>query len=86
VDEPERARAERGTQAVARQRTDLHLHQGPQLADPWYWTALDFRTGRTVYKRLAGTGSLYNNNYAGIVLGPDGSEYLGVLGGIISIR
>jgi hypothetical protein len=55
-------------------------------ADPWYWTALDFRTGRTVYKRLAGTASLYNNNYAGIVLGPDGTEYLGVLGGIISVR
>ena len=25
--------------------------------DPWYWTALDFRTGKTVYKVLAGNGS-----------------------------
>ena len=23
-------------------------------SDPWYWTAIDFRTGRTVYKQLGG--------------------------------
>jgi hypothetical protein len=58
----------------------------PGALDPWYWTALDFRTGRVVYKVLAGTGTLYNNNYAGIVLGPDGrSEYLGVLGGVTAV-
>jgi hypothetical protein len=54
--------------------------------DPWYWTAIDFRTGRTVYKQLSGTGNLgYNNNYAGIAIGPNGREYLGVLGGMISL-
>ena len=59
----------------------------PGPTDPWYWTALDFRTGRTVYKRLSGTGSFgYNNNYAGIALSRAGREYLGVLGGIISLR
>jgi hypothetical protein len=59
----------------------------PGLTDPWYWTALDFRTGRTVYKKLAGAGSLgYNNNYAGIALSRSGREYLGVLDGIISLR
>jgi hypothetical protein len=54
--------------------------------DPWYWTALDFRTGKLVWSRLAGTGSLYNNNYAGIALSPGGAAYLGVLGGIVSLR
>ena len=29
---------------------------GPR--DPWYWTALDFRTGRVVYQQLPGTGSV----------------------------
>jgi hypothetical protein len=54
--------------------------------DPWYWTTLDFRTGRVVYKVLAGTGTLHNNNYAGVALGPDGrSEYLGVLGGVTAV-
>ncbi len=56
------------------------------LTDPWYWTALDFRTGNVVYRQLAGTGVGYNNNYAGLSLGPDGTAYLGVLGGIISLR
>ncbi|MCX4092993.1 hypothetical protein [Nocardia sp. alder85J] len=57
---------------------------GPE--DPWYWTALDFRTGRTVWKQLSGAGPLFNNNYSGIALGPDGTAYLGVLGGLISVR
>jgi hypothetical protein len=54
--------------------------------DPWYWTTLDFRTGRVVYEALAGTGAGYNNNYAGIALGRNGTEYLGVLGGIVALR
>jgi hypothetical protein len=41
--------------------------------DAWYLTALDFRTGRTVYRRLAGTGLGFNNNYAPVTLGPDGT-------------
>jgi hypothetical protein len=60
--------------------------KGPGTEDPWYFTALDFRTGRTVYRRLAGTGVGYNNNYAGIALSRNGSEYLGTLGGIVSTR
>src|SRR4051794_16265328 len=55
-------------------------------ADPWYLTALDARTGKLVYKQLAGTGLGYNNNYAPITLGPDGTLYQGVLGGMVAIR
>ncbi len=58
----------------------------PGSSDPWYWTTIDFRTGRTVYKQLAGTGVGYNNNYAGIALGRGATEYLGTLDGIIAIR
>ena len=54
--------------------------------DPWYLTAIDARTGRTVYKRLGGEGLGFNNNYAPITLGPDGAAYLGTLGGIVSWR
>ncbi len=60
--------------------------KGPGSSDPWYWTALDFRTGRTVYRQLAGTGLGYNNNYAGIAISRRGTEYLGTLAGIISVR
>jgi hypothetical protein len=59
----------------------------PGNRDSWFWTALDFRTGRTVWKRLAGTGSLYNNHYAGIALGPDRrTAYLGGVGGVMAVR
>jgi hypothetical protein len=61
--------------------------KGSALLDPWYWTTLDFRTGKVVYEQLAGTGSFgYNNNYAGIALGRNRTAYLGVLGGIIAMR
>jgi hypothetical protein len=53
--------------------------------DAWYLTALDFRTGRTVYRRLAGTGIGFNNNYAPVTLGPDGTAYVGVLGGLVEL-
>jgi hypothetical protein len=58
----------------------------PGPSDPWYWTALSFATGRVVWKRYAGAGSLFNNNYAGISISPRGVAYLGVLGGLISLH
>jgi hypothetical protein len=56
------------------------------LTDPWYWTAIDYRTGAVVWKVLAGAGPAYNNNYAGLALGPDGTAYLGVIPGMIALR
>lgn len=53
--------------------------------DAWYLTAIDFRTGETVFKKLAGTGLGYNNNYAPVTIGPDGSAYVGALGGLIRL-
>jgi hypothetical protein len=58
----------------------------PDSSGNWYWTTIDFRTGKTVYKAYAGTGTGYNNNYAGISVSPSGTEYLGSLGGIIALR
>ena len=37
-------------------------------------------------RRLAGTGLGYNNNFAPVTLGPDGSAYVGALGGLILVR
>jgi hypothetical protein len=53
--------------------------------DAWYFTAIDFKTGATVYKRLAGTGLGFNNNYAPVSIGPDGSAYVGALGGLVRL-
>jgi hypothetical protein len=52
-------------------------------ADVWYLTAIDFHTGETVWRRLAGTGLGFNNNFAPVTLTPDGTAYVGVLGGIV---
>ena len=51
----------------------------------WYWTALDAATGAVAWRVLAGTGGSYNNNYAGLALGPDGAAYLGVLAGVVRL-
>jgi hypothetical protein len=59
---------------------------GPDTTDAWYFTAIDFHTGRTAWKRLAGTGLLFNNHYAGLHLGPDGTIYVGVGGGVVALR
>ena len=57
---------------------------GPE--DPWYLTALDARTGEREWSVMTGTGLGYNNNYAPITLGPDGTAYVGALGGILAVR
>ena len=53
--------------------------------DGWYLTALEFASGRTLWKALAGEGLGYNNNYAPVTLGPDGAAYVGVLGGLVRL-
>ncbi len=57
---------------------------GPE--DPWYLTALDARTGHRVWSVLTGVGLGFNNNYAPITFGPDGTAYVGVLGGLVAVR
>jgi hypothetical protein len=58
----------------------------PNGSQPWFWTAIDAATGQMAFKQYAGSGLSFNNNYAGIALGPDGSAYLGVIGGILRLR
>jgi len=59
---------------------------GGDRTDPWYLTALDFRTGQTRWKFHLGSGLGFNNNYAPVTLGPDGTAYVGVLGGLALAR
>ena len=58
----------------------------PNGGDGWYLTAIDFRTGKTVYRRLTGEGIGFNNNYAPVTIGPDGTAYIGTLGGLVAVR
>jgi hypothetical protein len=56
------------------------------IGQPYFWTAIDARTGATAFKVYAGSGLGFNNNYAGIAIGPDGTAYLGVTGGLIALH
>jgi hypothetical protein len=62
------------------------LPNAPNQADAYYFTALDFATGRTVYQVLTGTGVRYDNNWAAISIAPDGTAFVGVLNGLIRVR
>jgi hypothetical protein len=55
-------------------------------ADAWYFTALDARTGRTVFSVRTGLGMLLNNHYAAVTIAEDGSAYIATLGGMVRIR
>ncbi len=57
----------------------------PEKAVAWYLTAVDFETGETVYKVFTGCGKNWNNSYGPITIGPDGTAYVGVFNGVISI-
>jgi len=53
----------------------------------WYLTAVDFATGRTVYKQRVGSGLGYNNWAGALFLHPDGGiAYSTTLFGLVMIR
>ncbi len=63
----------------------------PSGAGVWYWSALDYRTGKVVWMRRAGYGGLYNNHYSGIAIGTNPltgkpTLYLGGVGGLMALR
>ena len=66
----------------------LYVYSKPKalLVDAWYLTAIDLRTGKSVFSRLTGTGVGFNNHYAAIYLGPDKSAYIPTLAGLVRIR
>jgi hypothetical protein len=66
----------------------VYVYAKPPRADgqdAWYLTAIDFRTGKTVYRRLSGEGLGFNNNYAPITLARDGTAFVGTLGGLVRL-
>ncbi|MBS2547928.1 hypothetical protein KGQ19_13745 [Catenulispora sp. NL8] len=64
--------------------------QDPSLAADgtyvWYFTALDYCTGAVVWRVRAGGGGSYNDDYKAATLGPDGTLYQGILGGVATLR
>jgi len=56
------------------------------LDDSWYFTAIDVRTGVTRWRQRTGNGTQWNNHYASIYLGPDGTAYMPTLAGLIRLQ
>lgn len=52
----------------------------------WYLCGIDLRTGKTAFRVLAGPGLPWNNHYAAMTLGPDGSAYIATLSGLVRFR
>ena len=52
----------------------------------WYLMALDADTGETAFKVRTGSGRNFDNNWAPVTLGPDGTAYIGTLRGLAAIR
>jgi hypothetical protein len=53
----------------------------------WYFTAIDFETGETVYRKRTGTGLGYNNWQASLFLHPDGGiAYSTTIFGLVMLR
>jgi hypothetical protein len=59
---------------------------GTPLTREWSWVAIDFYTGKRVSRKLEGIGPGYNNNYAGLAIGPTGRAYLGTVTGLAELR
>ena len=53
--------------------------------DAWYLTAIDWRTGKTVFKVHTGNGVPYDNAWAPITIGPD-VTYVSTFGGLLAVR
>lgn len=54
--------------------------------DGWYFTGLSGDTGKRVFRKKVGGDELrFNNHYSGIAIGPDGSAYVGTVGGIVRL-
>jgi hypothetical protein len=52
----------------------------------YYWIALDFRTGQTVWKKMAGTGDRFDSFYPALAMGPNKALYVGAYGGFMTMR
>ena len=63
----------------------LPLPLGALAPDAWYLSAFSLRSGRQVWSRYVGSGLLFDNHYAAVSIGADGTAYVGTVGGVVRI-
>lgn len=52
----------------------------------WYMAATEWDTGRTAFRVHAGDGGVFSENWTQGTLGPDGTYYQTVVGGLVAVR
>ncbi|KAJ4251478.1 hypothetical protein NW762_011463 [Fusarium torreyae] len=52
----------------------------------WYVAGIDWDTGKTIFKVQTGTGGIFNDNFSQGSIGPDGTFYQSVLGGVVGVK
>jgi hypothetical protein len=73
--------------SIASGLTFVYLKRHSWLGvDAWYLGAVDLRTGGLVYAVRTGLNVLADSHHGAVTLGPDGSAYVPVLGGIVRVR
>lgn len=72
--------------AVANGLTYFYTFE-PQASgeNAWYLNALDFVSGATRFKALAGVGQAFDNNWSPITLAPSSTAYVGTFGGLAAL-
>ena len=65
--------------------TDL-IYSYEKRPSGWYFVALDLAGGEQVFDYKVGSSNLFNNHYAPITIGPDGSTYIGLATGLIRLE
>ncbi len=61
------------------------FEQQPDGENAWYFLALDFATGKPVFKQFIGLGQSFDINWGSPAIAKDGTLYLGILEGILAI-
>ena len=62
-------------------------YRDESLPENWYLTGLDFHTGKTVFRALAGKGIGYNNWAGALFIHPDGGKiYSTTIFGLVLIQ
>jgi len=57
----------------------------PDGENAWYVIAVDAASGETVFRALTGAGSAFDNNWAPLTIGPDGTVYVGTFKGLVAL-
>ena len=63
-----------------------YTHPAGDGSDPWYFTALDFRDRPDRLQVPRRIGARVQQQLRAVTIGPDGTAYVGVLGGLVAVR